>query len=89
MPRVSFTSNLRRHLDVPPESVDGATVRAALKQVFAKYPTLEGYIVDERFRLRKHVMIFVDAQSVNDRETLSDAVRPESEIYVMQALSGG
>jgi len=89
MPRVSFTSNLRRHLDVPAQAVDGATVRAALKQVFAKYPALEGYIVDERFRLRKHVMIFLDAQPIDDRESLSDAVRPETEIYVMQALSGG
>lgn len=89
MPRVSFTSNLRRHLDVPPQAVDGATVRAALEQVFANYPTLEGYIVDERFRLRRHVMIFVDAKPVNDRESLSDAVAAETEIYVMQALSGG
>ena len=89
MPRISFTSNLRRHHDVPPQTVDGATVRAALEQVFAKYAALEGYIVDERFRLRKNVMIFVDAKPVNDRETLSDAVAAETEIYVMQALSGG
>jgi molybdopterin synthase sulfur carrier subunit len=89
MPRVAFTANLRRHLECPPQEVEAATVRDALRQVFAGYPTLEGYIVDERFRLRRHVMIFVDGERIDDRETLSDAVRPESEIYVMQALSGG
>jgi len=89
MPRVFFTSNLRRHLDVPAQTVDGATVRDALVQVFAAYPTLEGYIVDERFRLRKHVIIFVDGKRIEDRETLGDVVEPASEIYVMQALSGG
>lgn len=89
MPHVVFTNNLRRHLDVPPQTVEGATVRAALENVFAAYPQMQGYIVDERFRLRKHVMIFVNAVPVDDRATLSDAVAAESEIYVMQALSGG
>jgi molybdopterin converting factor small subunit len=89
MPRVSFTSNLRRHLEVPPQTVEAATVREALERVFADYPQMQGYIVDERFRLRKHVMIFVNAEPLNDRATLSDAIRPDAEIYVMQALSGG
>jgi hypothetical protein len=34
------------------------------------------------------VAIFVDGARVQDRERLSDAVRPESEIYVLQALTG-
>jgi hypothetical protein len=35
------------------------------------------------------MMVFVDGQQIGDRERLSDPVRPASEIYVMQALSGG
>ncbi len=89
MPRVIFTSNLRRHLEVPPQTVEGATVREALERVFAAYPPIEGYIVDERFRLRKHVMIFVNAEPITDRATLGDEIKPDAEIYVMQALSGG
>jgi molybdopterin converting factor small subunit len=89
MPRVVFTNNLRRHLEVPPQTVEGATVREALERVFAAYPPMQGYIVDERFRLRKHVMIFVNAEPINDRATLGDPIQPDAEIYVMQALSGG
>jgi sulfur carrier protein ThiS len=39
--------------------------------------------------VRHHVVIFVDGTSVRDRRTLSDPVSSGSEIYVMQALSGG
>ena len=43
------------------------------------------------FRLpcRAHVAVFVDGQRVRDRETLEDPVRESSEVYVMQALTGG
>lgn len=69
--------------------VDGDTVRAALTQVFDQNPRLRGYVVDERGALRKHMSIFVDGELLHDRLALSDAVGPQSEIYVMQALSGG
>lgn len=45
--------------------------------------------MDERGVLRKHMSIFVDGELIIDRTTLSDEVGPNSEIYVMQALSGG
>lgn len=89
MPRVHFTPHLQRHLDCPPRDVDGATLRAALEAVFAGQPQLAGYLVDERFRLRKHVAVFVDGRPVADREGLTDPLLPTSEVYVMQALSGG
>jgi sulfur carrier protein ThiS len=39
--------------------------------------------------LRKHIAVFVDGKMVADREGLSDPVNQDSEIYIMQALSGG
>lgn len=90
MPRITFTSHLRRHLDCPlSQTVAGTTVRAALEQAFAENEPVRSYIVDERFRLRKHVTLFIDGKTIADREELSDPVGPESDIYVMQALSGG
>ena len=89
MATVVFTPNLKRHVECPTETVDGATVRAVLDIVFAKNPLLRGYIVDEQGSLRRHMSIFVDGQQIVDRDRLSDPVRPASEIYVMQALSGG
>jgi molybdopterin synthase sulfur carrier subunit len=89
MPRIQFTPQLRRFLECPPQDVEGASVMEALERVFADNPRLEGYILDDQGELRRHVTVFVDGQPVRDRRKLSDAVRPESEVYVMQALSGG
>ncbi|GAB4153515.1 MAG: hypothetical protein Tsb009_29950 [Planctomycetaceae bacterium] len=89
MPHVEFTSHLQRHVACPACDVPGETVREALENVFAQNRDLEGYIVDDLKRLRKHVVIFIDGQMIRDRETLSDVVSETSEIYVMQALSGG
>lgn len=89
MPRVSFTRNLQRHVACPPREVSGATVREALDAVFADNPALRGYVVDEHGHVRRHVAVFVDGEHLKDRASLSDAVGPASEVYVMQALSGG
>lgn len=89
MPQLAFTPNLQRHLDCPPRAVAGATVAAALRAVFADNPRLRGYVLDDQDRLRQHVAIFVDGRMITDRVHLSDAVRESSEIFVMQALSGG
>ncbi|MCA9667327.1 MAG: MoaD/ThiS family protein [Myxococcales bacterium] len=89
MPRVTFTPNLRRHVDCPPSEVEGATVREALEAAFADNPRARGYVLDDQGAVRKHVMVFVDGDVVQDRVGLSDAVAPGAEIYIMQALSGG
>jgi molybdopterin synthase sulfur carrier subunit len=89
MPRVVFTSNLQRHVSCPETQVAPGTVRTALDQVFASQPQARAYVLDEQGHLRKHVAVFVDGQRVRDRERLSDAVGAASEVYVMQALTGG
>ena len=89
MARVVFTANLQRHVPCPPTTVEAATVAEALSRVFESVPRLRGYVVDERGSLRKHMSIFVDGELVKDRAHLSDPVSPASEVYVMQALSGG
>jgi molybdopterin converting factor small subunit len=89
MPTVHFTANLQRHIDAPSRTVAGATVREALDAVFAESPRLRSYIVDDQGRLRQHVVIFVNGAQVADRLRLSDPLHDDTEIYVMQALSGG
>ncbi|MDH3626362.1 MAG: MoaD/ThiS family protein [Acidobacteriota bacterium] len=89
MARVKFTQNLRRHLDVPEAVVTATTVREALDATFVDHPRLKSYIVDEQGRLRKHVVVFVDGDQVKDRARLGDSLRDDSEVFVMQALSGG
>ena len=89
MPRVTFTANLRRLVDCPAAEVAGATVGEALEAVFTRTPQLRSYIVDDQGALRRHVVVFVGGEAVRDRVRLTDAVAPDAEIAVMQALSGG
>lgn len=89
MAEVTFTPNLKRHVDCPTVEVPGANVAEVLAAVFAANPRLRGYVVDDQGALRKHMVVFIDGQQIADREQLTDPVGPRSELYVMQALSGG
>lgn len=89
VPSITFTSHLQRHVECPPARVPGSCVREALEAYFARHPKVRAYLLDEQGTLRKHVVIFVGGQQASDRQKLSDAVRDDQEIYVMQALSGG
>lgn len=84
-----FTTHLARHLAAPRLEVSAQTVKGALDAALAGDAILKGYVLDEQGRLRKHVNIYVDGRPVRDRLRLSDPVAPGSEIYVLQALSGG
>ncbi|MCB1277828.1 MoaD/ThiS family protein [Prosthecobacter sp.] len=89
MPSIEFTANLAHQTTAPKCSVLGETVRDCLQAVFAQYPALRGYVLDDQNAIRQHVVVFVDGTAIRDRRTQSDAVRPDSELFVMQALSGG
>jgi hypothetical protein len=88
MPSVVFTAHLRDLAPPGPLEVEGATVSDALERAFDLYPALRGYILDDQSRQRKHVAIFLDGDLL-PRGELSVPVKVESEIYVLQALSGG
>jgi molybdopterin converting factor small subunit len=89
MASLAFTPNLRRHLACPATEAPGATLREVLDAVFADNPRLRGYLLDEHGRLRKHVTVFINGRMTADRVTLSDALAPDDEVFVFQALSGG
>ena len=89
MPRVVFTSNLQRHVAIPDRDVAGTTVAQALAVVFADAPQARDYVLDEQGHVRKHVFIFVDGQRITERERLEQPLGESSQVYVMQALTGG
>jgi sulfur-carrier protein len=89
MPTVAFTPNIQRHVNCPTSTVAGDTVRQVLDAVFEGNPQARGYVLDDQGAVRSHMVVFVDGRQVRDRQKLSDPVRPEAEVYVAQALSGG
>ena len=86
MPRLIFTNHLNGIAPTGEPEFPGETVAEVLAAAFAAHPGLRHYILDDQGRLRKHVIIFVDNARVS---ALATPVAEASEIYVLQALSGG
>jgi molybdopterin synthase sulfur carrier subunit len=88
MAKVHFTAHLRHVVPDGPVEAAGQTVAEALRDVFARHPSARGYVLDDQDRIRLHIAVFVDGVHVR-RDILAAPVRPDSEVYVLQALSGG
>jgi len=89
MATVRFTQNIQRHVACPTRDVEGSTVRAVLDNYFRDNERARGYVLEETGAVRRHMVVFVDGDLIHDRDTLADAVKPDSVIDVIQALSGG
>ena len=90
MPRVKFTPNLQRYFpDLCACDIEAATVAEAVRAVDQRWNGLGDYIIDEQGRLRKHVNIFIGDELLRDKRELSDKLCADSQLYIMQALSGG
>jgi molybdopterin synthase sulfur carrier subunit len=87
---VKFTYALKRFFPkLTDTNAAGKTLRAVLDELEARYPGVTRYVLDDQGRLRQHVNIFIDGAMIKDRTMLSDPFQENSEIYIMQALSGG
>ena len=90
MVKVQFTAHLKRWFpELGAMEIEAADVAALVRELEARHKGLAAYIVDERGSLRQHVNIFVNREMVNDRDALSDPLRPGDEVHIFQALSGG
>lgn len=89
MARIIFTPQLRRFVEAPEVLVEAASVREALDAALADKPRLRAYVLDEQGHLRANVTIFVDGRRLRDLRGLSDALGPDAQVHVLQALSGG
>jgi sulfur-carrier protein len=73
------TGNEGRH-DLP-----GDTVSQVLRELETRYPTVEGWILDERGRIRSHVSVFVNGE----RTSWDTVVSTTDELQVLPSISGG
>ena len=89
MVHVEFTSQLAQHVDCPSDqSVDASALSEAFDMLFTEHPKLREYVLDEQGAVRSHISIFVDGEIVQQRD-LDLPLHPNSEVFVMQAISGG
>ena len=89
MPTVQFTPQLRRFLETPQVDSAASTLRAALEDAFAANPRLRGYVLDDQGAMRANVVAFIDGERCLERTQLDQPLKPDSTVYVLQALSGG
>ncbi|MBL8643714.1 MAG: MoaD/ThiS family protein [Rhodospirillaceae bacterium] len=88
MVQVHFTSHLRHVAPGGAVTASGSNIREVLADVFARHPAVKGYVLDDQGRVRVHIAVFLDNEHIR-RDILDHPVRADSELYVMQALSGG
>ena len=65
--------------------LDGATVMELLRELEREHPGLDGWIVDERGAIRRHINVFVNGE----RGTADTAVGADDAVDVLPAISGG
>lgn len=89
MARLIFTQQLGRFTTAPQLDTGAATLRAGLECAFAANPLLRGYVLDDQSHLRENVVVFIDGRRCHERARLDDPLEPDSQFYILQALSGG
>jgi molybdopterin synthase sulfur carrier subunit len=65
--------------------LEGQTVVELLRALEASYPSLSGWILDERGLIRRHINVFVNGEQSNE----ATAVRSGDRVEVVPAITGG
>ncbi|HWF00640.1 MAG TPA: MoaD/ThiS family protein [Caulobacteraceae bacterium] len=89
MARIAFTPHLRAVAPTEAGAYPGETLREVIDAVAREFPRLPGYLLDDQGGLRKHIAIFLDGEMTPRDTALDRPLRPESDVFVFQALSGG
>ncbi len=89
MAQLIFTQQLARFTSVPQVHTSATVLREGLESAFDANPLLRGYVLDDQGHLRENVVIFIDGRRCAERIRLDDPIGPSSNVYILQALSGG
>ncbi len=90
MVQVNFTSHLEVFF---PTLKSQQIIAVTLSELFFKlnqlYPGLSSYLLEDNGVIRKHVNVFLDGVLVENKSNLNVSIVEVSEIFILQALSGG
>jgi molybdopterin converting factor small subunit len=70
-------------------TMTGGTLDEVLRGMLTRYPLLRIHLYDEQERLRRHVLIFYNEESIAWLERLDLPLRPGDRVTVLQNVSGG
>ena len=87
---VRLPTVLRAHAEgAPVVSADGATVGEVFADLVARYPGLEGQLVDGQGALHKFVNVYVDDEDIRYLDQLETKLADGAEISILPAVAGG
>lgn len=66
--------------------VAGSSVREAMAEMERRFPGIRHRVIDESDQIRTHIKFFVNADLA---KTIDTPVRPNDEVTIVCALSGG
>ena len=84
--KVLMPSALRSYTRQSHVEASGATLEALFDDLDRRYPGLRFRVVDEQGLLRANMRVFVNGLGVRD---LRHALRPDDDVAIVLALSGG
>jgi MoaD family protein len=67
----------------------GANVGDAIRELIARKPGLEGYIVDAQGRVAPYVSVFIEGRDIRYLDGLATALADGDEIAIFPAVAGG
>jgi molybdopterin synthase sulfur carrier subunit len=82
---VRLRGQLEKLAGGPEHRVDGATVNDVLQALESEFEALEGWILDERGVLRRHINVFVKSEPADPDTPVGD----DDQIEILPAISGG
>jgi sulfur-carrier protein len=84
--KVLIPTPLRSYTRAREVEATGRTMAEVLADLERQFPGFRFRVIDEQDRMRAHMRFFVNGEQVFD---LARALRPEDDVQIVQALSGG
>jgi sulfur-carrier protein len=84
--KVLIPGALHSYTRASPVEAEGGTLNAMFSDLDRRYPGLRFRVVDEQGQLRANMRVFVNGLGVRD---LAHGLRPEDDVAIVLALSGG
>jgi len=84
--RVLIPTPLRSYTRAREVEATGRTMGEVLADLERQFPGFRFRVIDEQDRMRAHMRFFINGEQVFD---LAHKLRPNDDIQIVQALSGG
>ena len=84
--KISMASPLHSYTGASTLEAHGTNLAELLEDLEHRFPGIRFRMIDEQDRIRRHLRIFVNDAQVFD---LVHPLRPDDEVHIVQALSGG